>query len=119
MKSQRVFMRISNSPSPEARDAGAEIKHTWYCIEYPPFNTLHDPSLGVWRAQAMLALHHAATRVFYIGSPAAKGYVNIKTDGVYEYPEPSELRDLKGYNPEFLATMLDILDPPPVNTHAK
>lgn len=113
MKAQRVYMRIANKPTTEMLLGGAEIKHTWYCIEYPPFGELTDLELGVWRAESMLALHRAASRVFYVASPATKGaYTCIKTDGLFEYPSPNEMRNMKGYTPEYLSNLLLLIEPP-------
>lgn len=104
MKTQRVFLRISKANCSLSKTKHAE----WYCIEYPAFNTMTDVELGVLRAKSMLALHKAADRVFYIDSAPRRTYMDIKTDGLFEYPTPTKLRDMKGYTPEDLASFLDI-----------
>ena len=92
MKSSRVFHRIKGS---------------WYCIEYPPFDLTHL-EVGVLRARSMLALYRASDRVFYIGPAPSRPYIDIKTDGIYEYPSPTSLKELTGHKPEDLASFLEI-----------
>lgn len=111
MKTSKVYFRIPNSMTitstvePEAKQYTYQ---NWYCIEYPAFNTMQDMELGVLRAKSMLGLHKAASRIFYIDSAPTRRYISIKTDGLYEFPSPSELREMKSYTPEDLASFLDI-----------
>lgn len=100
------------------------IKGTWYCMEYPPFDgtaQVHKPEQMIVRAQAMLGLHEAAERVFYIqprhSSGCAVDYIVIKTDGVYEFPEPDKLYNMTGYLPEDLCNFLNVIPKETLNAN--
>lgn len=111
MKTSKVYFRIPRVievTSTLNTNVDRKEYQEWYCIEYPAFNTMSDMELGVVRAKSMLGLHKAANRIFYIESTPARRYYTIKTDGLYEYPSPRDLRDMKSYTPEALASFLDI-----------
>lgn len=112
MKTQKVYMRIASviSVTVDERPGCGSIttRNTWYCIEYPPFTSLTDLELGVLRAKSMLALHQASNRVFYIEPHPSRRYISIKTDGVFEFPEPRELTSMTSYTPEDLCSFLKL-----------